>query len=101
MSKRLGLRLMIVAAGAVPILSIPGNAIECVRGMRSVNGQMLYTPYCQDEDLAEVAREYGFKASGAEIRSNPNFKKEICRYVFRDIRVQFTCMQAGVPEYRQ
>jgi hypothetical protein len=68
--------------------------------MRSVNGQMIYTPYCQDEYLAEVAREYGFKATGAEIRNNPNFKKEICRFVFQDTRVQITCMQAGVPEYR-
>ena len=62
---------------------------------------MIYTPYCQDEYLAEVAREFGFKASAAKICNNPNFKKEICRFVFEDIRVQITCLQAGVPEYRR
>ena len=100
MSKWQRLMLTLATAGAVIILASPGNAIECVRGMRSVNGQMIYTPHCQDEYLAEVAREYGFKASGAKIRGNPNFKKEICRFVFQDIRVQITCLQAGVPEYR-
>ena len=73
------------------------GAIDCVPGLQGVNGQMIYTPYCQDEYLADVAREYGFKASAAKIRNNPT----ICRFVFEDIRVQITCLQAGVPEYRR
>jgi hypothetical protein len=87
-------------ATLVLVLATPVHAIECVRGLQSVNGQLLSTPYCQDTYLAEVAREYGLKASAAQIRNNPNFKKEICRTVFTDIRVQTTCEQAGVPERR-
>jgi hypothetical protein len=101
MPKRPGLMLSFAAAGAVIIFANPGNAVECDRGQQKVNGQMIFTPYCQDQYLSEVAREYGFTAPAAKLRNNPNFKKEICRYVFRDIRVQITCMQAGVPEYRQ
>jgi hypothetical protein len=91
---RLGLVTLVVVFGT------PAHAIKCVRGLQSVNGQLISTPFCQDTYLAEVAREYGLKASAAEIRNNPNFKKEICRTVFTDIRVQTTCEQAGVPERR-
>src|SRR5690242_10114771 len=48
----------------------------------------LATPYCQDELVAEVAREYGMKASVQAIRSNPNFKREVCRLIGQDIRVK-------------
>ena len=41
----------------------------------------------------------GFKTSFAAIRNNPNHKKELCRFLFSDIRVQMTCLDAGVPEY--
>jgi hypothetical protein len=92
--RRLGLVTLIVISGT------PAHAIECVRGLQSVNGDLISTPFCQDAYLAEVAREYGLKASAAEIRNNPNFKKDICRTVFADIRVQATCEQAGVPERR-
>ena len=77
MSKWQRLMLTLATAGAVIILASPGNAIECVRGMRSVNGQMIYTPHCQDEYLAEVAREYGFKASGAKIRGTPLQERDL------------------------
>jgi hypothetical protein len=84
----------------VLVLATPAHAIDCVRGLQSVNGQLISTPYCQDTYLTVIAREYGLKASAAQIRNNPNFKKEICRTVFTDIRVQTTCEHAGVPERR-
>jgi hypothetical protein len=101
MPKLAGLTLMLGAAVVLVFFAKPASAIDCVRGLQRVNGQMIYTPYCQDEYLADVAREYGFSASAAKIRNNPNFKKEICRFVFQDIRVQTTCLQAGEPEYRR
>ena len=101
MPKRAGLTLVLGAAVVLVTFAKPAGAIDCVRGLQRVNGQMIYTPYCRDEYLADVARQYGFKASAAKLRNNPNFKKEICRFVFEDIRVQITCLQAGVPEYRR
>jgi hypothetical protein len=38
------------------------------------------------------------RVSAAKIRNNPNYKKEICRTVWTDIRVQTACLNAGVPE---
>ena len=85
----------------VMIMATPADAIDCDRGFQRVNGQLIATPYCQDEYLAQVAREYGLRATASQLRNNPNFKKEICRTVFTDIRVDVTCLQAGVPESRR
>jgi hypothetical protein len=84
---------------AVAASASPAAAITCRDGAQLVQGNWIATPYCQDQRLAQVARQYGFKASAAKIRNNPNYKKELCRFVFNDIRVQDTCLNAGVPEY--
>ena len=90
--------LRFTPAIAAIIVATPASAIDCVRGYQRVQGNLIATPYCQDEQLAQVAREYGIRASGAKIRNNPNYKKEICRTVWTDNRVQITCENAGIPE---
>jgi hypothetical protein len=87
-----------LAALAVTLAG-PAAAIKCEKGFQRVQGDLIATPYCQDQYLAEVAHQYGFKASANRIRNDPNYKKELCRFVFNDIRVQTTCMDAGVPEF--
>jgi hypothetical protein len=84
---------------AVCVITTPSFAITCNQGNQLVGGQWLATPYCQDEYLAQVGREHGFQASAERLRSNPNYKKELCRFVFSDIRVQEACNSAGVPEF--
>jgi len=81
-SRRLSLAIIVAAAA----LATPALAIDCVRGYQRVQGNLIATPYCQDQYLAQVAR--------------PNYKKEVCRTVFNDIRIQTTCLNAGVPEGR-
>jgi hypothetical protein len=84
---------------AATVLAGPAHAaIKCQDGSQLVQGNWLATPYCQDALLAQVALQRGFKTSFAEIRNNPNHKKELCRFLFSDIRVQGTCLDAGVPE---
>lgn len=95
-STKFAVCLASLVAGAA--LTSPAAAIKCENGYQRVQGNLLATPYCQDQYLAQVARERGFKTSAAEIRNNPNHKKELCRFVFSDIRVQQTCLDAGVPE---
>jgi len=75
--------------------TVASAAIVCRNGAQLVSGSYLITPYCQDKLLAAVAREYGFKVSFAEIRDNPNSKRNICIYVGRDIRVQENCLTAN------
>jgi len=84
---------------AAVLAASPALAIKCQNGNQLVQGNWLATPYCQDQLLAQVATERGFRASLTQIRNNPNYKKELCRSLFNDIRVQMTCLDAGVPEY--
>ena len=101
MTKPGKLAFLLATAVAVTVVATPASAIKCVKGYQRVQGNLLATPYCQDQYLAQVAREYGIRASASKIRNNPNFKKEVCRTVFTDIRVQMTCLNAGVPEGRR
>ena len=101
MTKPAKLAFLLATAVAATIIATPASAIKCVKGYQRVQGNLLATPYCQDQYLAQVAREYGIRASASKIRNNPNFKKEVCRTVFTDIRVQMTCLNAGVPEGRR
>jgi hypothetical protein len=98
MSKSIRVCLRFTPAIAAIIVATPASAIDCVRGYQRVQGNLIATPYCQDQQLAQVAREYGIRASAAKIRNKPNYKKEICRTVWTDNRVQTTCLNAGVPE---
>lgn len=83
--------LTLVAASSTPASA----AIQCRNGAQLVAGSYISTPYCEDKLLADVAREYGFKVSFAEIRNNPNAKRNVCVYVGRDIRVQENCLTAN------
>ncbi len=91
--------LAIVAITAVAASSAPALAkIACTSdGYQIVQGTPLSTPYCQDNLLGKVARQYGMRVSDVEIRQNPNTKRYVCRFVGRDIRVQQTC---GETNYR-
>jgi hypothetical protein len=73
------------------------HAIDCRDGYQRVQGNLIATPYCQDQYLAVVARQFGVKASADQIRNNPSYKREICRLVGRDIRVQNTCVDENSP----
>jgi hypothetical protein len=73
----------------------PAAAITCKSGFQLVQGNYISTPYCQDAYLTIVARSYGMRVSAAEIRNNPNYKRQVCRFVGRDIRVQETCLNSN------
>jgi hypothetical protein len=70
-------------------------AIKCVNGYQIVSGSPIATPYCQDALVAEVAQQYGMKVSAAQIRNNPNLKRNVCQYVGRDNRVHIACIDAN------
>lgn len=83
-----------LAAGAGAALAVaPAEAaIRCNGPYQIVQGRELATPYCQDGYLAHVAREYGMAVSASAIRYNPNVKRDVCRFIGRDIRVQQICI---------
>ncbi len=80
--------LSIAAMGGVPVRRC---AIRVRDGFQSVGGNLISTPYCQDQLVPRWPRTYGIKVSAREIRSNPNRKRHVCQFIGRDIRVQHAC----------
>lgn len=96
--ERAGLAI-VAAIAALSIMAGEARAIECRGPYQIVGGQSISTPYCQDNYLATVAREYGTRVSNSEIRNNPNKKAEVCRFMGHDNRVSHICQQyrEGLP----
>lgn len=82
-----------LAVGIALSPAAPANAkIRCSDdGYQRVGGSWLSTPFCQDNLVAQVAREHGVRVSDAEIRNNPNRKGEVCRFIGSDNRVRNAC----------
>ena len=94
------LPVAIIAAGLAASVS-PALAINCKGQYQIIKGQELATPYCQDNYLAKIARQYGMHVSDATIRNNPNKKAEVCRFMGFDTRVSNICEQYrdGTPSF--
>jgi len=89
MTKRLTLLV------AATLLTSPATArgIVCNEEYQVVKGQEIFTPYCADGYLAQVARERGWKVTGDQIRHEPGLKAKVCGQIGADIRVQLNCSQ--------
>ena len=89
------------AASKEAVASAPAarsaSAIECEGNFQvQKNGNRIATPYCQDGYLAIVAREYGMKISGKDIRQDYGERQRACRLVGEDNRVRDACSQYRV-----
>jgi hypothetical protein len=76
------------------LISIPFCAqarIVCDGSYQVVHGQPHSSPYCEDENLARVARSYGMRVSGDAMRHSPSAKAHVCRFIGNDLRVREAC----------
>ena len=92
----MALRLIVGIGGSVALLSagfaLPAVAkIACNKGYQQVQGTWMATPYCQDQYVAQVAHDYGFRASPDRVRNDPLFKQHLCRFIGQDIRIKESC----------
>jgi hypothetical protein len=65
--------------------------IVCKDGFQNVGGEWIATPYCEDDYLAEVARDHGMNVSASSVRNDPGVKEEACKLVGYDTRVREDC----------
>jgi hypothetical protein len=80
--------------GTLALAATPAAAINC-DGNTQVqrSGERIITPYCQDNHLATVARQYGVRTTAREMRWSPGEKAKVCRFIGEDNRVRDTCAQ--------
>jgi hypothetical protein len=84
--------MMLTVCGLSVAAAAPAAArIECDGNYQIIKGQPHATPYCQDENLAQVARSYGLRVSGSTMRNSPSEKQRVCAFLGTDIRVREAC----------
>lgn len=65
--------------------------IECRGNFQITKHGPISTPYCEEENIARVARTYGFKVTGAEVRRDPLKKVYLCQIIGGDTRLKGSC----------
>ena len=83
-----------LAVAALLALSLAGPAaarIECRGNFQISKYGPIATPYCEEENIARVARSYGSKVTGAEVRNNSLTKVYLCQVYGGDNRLKGAC----------
>jgi len=65
--------------------------IKCRGNAQLSGGLWITTPYCEDKNLARVARSYGVRVSFNELRYSTSAKERVCYAIGNDNRVAGAC----------
>ena len=83
--------LAAVVVLAVSLTSPAAARIECRGNFQVTKYGLISTPYCEEEQIARVARSYGARVTGAEVRNNPLKKVYLCQVYGYDTRLKGSC----------
>ena len=89
--------LATVAVLAVSLTAPAAARIQCQGNFQVTKYGLLATPYCQEREIARVARSYGANVTDAEVRNNPLTKVYLCQIYGYDNRLKGSC-GAYAPE---
>ena len=92
------LPLCFAAVVATVLLTSPAMArIECRGNLQITKHGPIATLYCEEKQIARVARAYGFGVTDAGVRNNPNTKVYLCQIIGGDIRLKGSCAGYDAP----
>jgi hypothetical protein len=96
---------MIVAGIAAAILlavaSVPAEARIRCKGIFQVSKYgLISTPYCQEREIAAVARSYGVRVTDEQVRNDPLTKVNLCFRFGGDNRLKGACGAYSPENYR-
>lgn len=85
-------RAFALVLGLATLSAMPSEAAIKCNGAYQLNSQgEFHSPYCEDGYLAQVARTFGWRVTGDQIRANYGLKADICRAIGFDSRILETC----------
>ena len=90
------------AATLLMALAAPDPAaarIECRGNFQMTKYGLIATPYCEEEQIAFVARSYGQNVTGSQVRNNPLTKVYLCQTLGYDSRLKGSCAGYGPDSY--
>jgi len=91
-----------LAAAALLAISLASPAaarIECRGNFQMSKYGPIATPYCEEEQIAFVARSYGQKVTGSQVRNDPLLKVYLCQTIGYDNRLKGSCAGYGPDSY--
>jgi hypothetical protein len=90
----------VVAALATIFVACDAEArILCRDNFQITKHDAISTPYCQERQIARVARSYGMDVTDEEVRNNPNTKVYLCQTIGSDIRLKGSCGAYDAPRH--
>lgn len=81
----------LVAAVAASATSPATARVTCKGIFQVTKNGLISTPYCQDQQIARVARSYGWRVSDSQVRNDPLKKVRICQALGGDVRLKGAC----------
>ena len=82
------------------MLTVPAEArIQCRGNFQMTKYGPIATPYCEEEQIAFVARSYGRRVTGAQVRNDPLTKVYLCQTLGYDTRLKGSCAAYGPESY--
>ncbi|HZJ13389.1 MAG TPA: hypothetical protein VFD26_12215 [Methyloceanibacter sp.] len=92
--------LAVTALLAIAVASPAAARIECRGNFQISKYGPIATPYCEEQQIARVARSYGIKVTDAEVHRNPLKKVYLCQTIGSDSRLKGSCAGYAPEQYR-
>ena len=89
----------VVAAATLAAADPAAARIECRGNFQITKYGPIATPYCEEEQIARVARTYGFNVTGSQVRNDPLKKVYLCQVIGGDVRLKGSCAGYGPDSY--
>jgi hypothetical protein len=83
--------LAVMALLTIAALSPAAARIECRGNFQVTKYGLISTPYCEEEQIARVARSYRERVTGSEVRNNALKKVYLCQVYGYDTRLKGSC----------
>jgi hypothetical protein len=101
MNSYIGFATLVVTALLALTAASPAEArIECRGNFQVSKYGLIATPYCEEENIARVARSYGMNVTGAEVRRDALKKVYLCQTIGGDSRLKGACGAYAPENYR-
>jgi hypothetical protein len=88
-----------VTAAALLAASQAEARIQCRGNFQITKNGPISTPYCEEQQIARVARSYGERVTDAEVHNNPNTKVYLCQRYGGDNRLKGSCGAYSEPQW--
>jgi hypothetical protein len=85
---------------AIAAASPAAARIECRGNFQLTKYGLISTPYCEEENIARVARSYGMNVTGAQVRKDALKKVYLCQVIGGDSRLKGSCAGYAPEQYR-